>query len=271
MTFEEYMTEFNGIIYKTIGEYKATIKMEYEDLYQEACLLLFSLIDKLNTMDKPHAYFKAAWTNRIKQIRVEEHMQLLHITDSEILVNEEGDEISKIDLYGQTESDMHITDYWLENYLQHKRDYSKEYREEHKEEGKKYREEHKEQIEAQRKIYRERNKEAIALRCKIYYETHKDQILEYNKKYYEEHKEEIAEKSKVYREAHKEQKREYNKKWKEANMDKVRENRRKYKQRHKEKINEYNREYYKRKKLEKQMQQSNQTNIEGGTNYDEHN
>ena len=170
MTLEEYLEELKPVIKKTIKEFKTSLKMDREDMYQESYILLFSMLDKLDTMEHYHSYFKVSLTNTYKKIRLEEHKQLLHITTSDRIVNEDGDEVSKIDLFGDMETEYNIIDPWLDNYFRYRKEYSKKY-------------------------YQE-NKERILIQSKIYKQTHKEKIREQGKRYREKHKEEIKERKK---------------------------------------------------------------------------
>lgn len=242
MTFEEYLDELNPVIHKTIYEFKPLLKMDAEDMYQEACLLLFDLIEKIDNTKKYYSYFKAALSNKFRQIRVLEHQQLLHLTESNVHINDNGEELDIFELYSDSELDLTITDMWLENRIQYIKEYKRKYREEHKEEIKEY-----------NKKYYEEHREKIQKYSQEYYQTHKEELNEYHKKYKEEHKEVIKEINKRYRDTHKDVIKRNKMKW-EKTSEKAKEGRarrrKRYIESHKEEIKEYRRKYYQEHKEE---------------------
>ncbi len=239
MTYEECLKEVEPVIYKVISNFKLKLRTDEEDLYQEACILLFNILQENKDIEYIKAYFKVAFTNLLKTIRVEEHKQLLHITNSDIVENEEGETLSLIDQYS-TDVELDVKDEWLENYIRYIREYKRKYYEEHRDELR----------EKGKAWYKEHRKECIE-RAKKYYEEHKEEYRIYKKRYYEEHREEIREKGKKHYEEHKEEYSKWSKKYAENHREEIRQNNRKYKEAHREEKNRKARESYRRKKLEK--------------------
>ena len=217
-TFEQYLEELSPTINKLIYKYNG-LKTEKEDLRQEATILLWSMMDKLNSLENPKAYFAKCLNTLFFKILIDEHKQGLWISASSTFFVD-GEEFDYLDIVStDSVSNIYIThDPWLENYLEKQREYHRAY-------NKEYYEKHKEQ---HREYYRNYN----------YHKYHNDpnfreKRLESRKKYYNnpENREKIRACSRRYYYRHAEKRKEYAKEYRQRPVVK-------------EKIKEYHKKYY---------------------------
>lgn len=228
-TFEQYLEELSPTINKLIYKYNG-LKTEKEDLRQEATILLWSMMDKLNPLENPKAYFAKCLNTLFFKILIDEHKQGLWVSGSPtFFVN--GEEFDYLDIISEDSiHDIYIThDPWLENYLEKQREYhktyNKEYYQQHKEQHREYcrnynfnkyhnNPDFREKCLQNRKQYcnNPENKEKIRAYAKGYYYRCLEKRKEYSKEYNSrpEVKEKTKERNKKYYQEHKEKAREYN-------------------------------------------------------------
>lgn len=233
-TFADYYTKLERVIDICIKKYDG-LKSEKDDLKQEAYILLFENIDKINEVDNYEAFFTQVLKNKYYGILVDEHKQGLHSTIS-LNYKKEDDDCDLLDFVDNAKEFIYgFSDEWYETYLKKRRQYDREY---------KKRPEVRAKFYEYRKEYEKRPyvKKRISDKKKQYYVKNRTNILEKQKEYHQRH--EIKEKRK-----------EYLKKYEERNRKKLREYQKEYRSRPevKERAREYQKKYREKKKQEKLM------------------
>ena len=258
-SYEEYMPELEPIIDSVCYKFR-NAKTEREDLRQEAHLVLFRCLDKLQAAPgdgyKPLA--RAIVTNRFKEIIREEHRRgqwsQCELSDAVLSHDCKDVTVSFDDEYFARER-ARYREYYHKNRerilariharraanMDREKAYSQRYYQERRDEtgerSRKHYQDHKEELKAaQNKKYHSMDEEQKAKRREYgrrYYEAHREQILAAAKEKYREQK---AAGEKTYTAEWLEQHRGYMKEWRENNPEKQREYSRKYYDTHKEEI-----------------------------------
>ncbi len=253
-TFEDYYVKLENVIDIWINKYKG-MKTESEDLKQEAYILLFSNVDKLNEKEEFEAYFAGMLKNVFNQLLKIEHEQGLWI-ESSFSSNVDGEELNLLNTIesGQLQN---VRDPWLEEYYKKRRDYQKEYRK-------------KPGVKEKQREYQKRycTRPEIKEQIKEYYKEYcsRPEVRERKREYHKEYnsRPEVKELKRVFakeyysRPENKERRKEYQKQYRE-------------KPENREKNREYQRQYREKKKQEKLLAEQNtrekdQPKTNGGPN-----
>ena len=269
MTYEDYMPVLEPIIDSVVYKFR-NAKTEREDLRQEAHLVLFRCLDKLQAAPgdgyKPLA--RAIVTNRFKEIIREEHRRgqwsQCELSDAVLSRDCTDVTVSFDDEYFARER-ARYREYYRKNRERilariHARRAANMDRE--REHARQYYQERRDEIgERCRKYYQEHKEEQKAAQIERYHsmdEEQKAKRREYSRKYYEAHKEEIKERElkkyyerkaagqKGYTEDWLERHPDYMREWRENNPEKQRAYSRKYYDTHREEIKTRNKERWNR-------------------------
>ena len=219
MTYEEWYKELQRVINNTIGDYKHLLKTEVEDIRQEAYILIFEIIDKLNEIQErgasPYAYYKQALKKKLAAMRLEEHKQLLHMEVSDIITDENGEEVSLIDLYMKDNNellDFEIYDECIDKRKKYLQEYYIKNKEKMRQQHKEYYQKNKERIIEQQQRKRNNSpmfKEKECLRSKKYYWENREKVRARQNKhayeYYHSHPEEMWQRGREYYTKHKDE------------------------------------------------------------------
>ena len=232
MTYEDYIPELEPIIDSVCLKF-AGAKTDREDLKQEAHLVLFRCLDKLQAApgDEYKPLARAIITNRFREIIREEHRR------GQWSQCELSDAVLSHDC-------TDVTDPFDDDYFERERARYHEY-------YMKNRERILARIHARRaaNIERARDREREWRKNRTGYmrewrKNNQEKLREYSRKYYDTHREEIRERNKARRqnmteeekERRRERRLEYNRKYREAHKEELREYYRKYRDTHKEEI-----------------------------------
>lgn len=262
MTYEDYMPELEPIIDSVCFKFR-NAKTEKEDLKQEAHLVLFRCLDKLQAAPgdgyKPLA--RAIVTNRFREIIREEHRRgqwsQCELSDA-VLSHDCTDVTAPFDSDYFERERARYREYYRKNRerilariharraanMDREREYSQKYYQERRDEigerCRKYYQDHREEQRAvQNKRYHSMNEEQKAKRREYgrrYYEAHKAQILAAAKKKYQARK---AAGDKTSTAERLKQHQDYMREWRKKNPEKQRE----YEARRSEASKERKREY----------------------------
>ena len=202
MKFEEYYELLLPIIKTNIKQFSG-LRMEPEDLIQEASILIYNKIDKLDAIDTIEGkckYFKTCLNGLFKNINIKEHEQLLNVTSSYSMSKHDGSDEAIIDYIDNSNIDIDYKDEFLEHIYEVRRENLKRWRKENHEHileyDRKYRDEHRERYRELNRNYYNRHKEeinkkrrenidVINAKRRAKYQEHKD---EYNAKRREQYR-----------------------------------------------------------------------------------
>ena len=262
MTYDELLDLMTPSINKLLQKYKG-LSTEYEDLYQEACILLFEKMEKLNSISEDKqkiAYFKVAFEGKLKDINIKEHMNMSRKTIT-YFKDESGEDKDIFDVVQKIDIEYQYIDEFLEHVIAVRRECSRRWREKNPEryreilrnyyhrKGKQRTQEPdiKEYLRLYKSLWRKKNEEHVKEYRKCYYQKNKEKEKEYQKKYYEKHKEEISSSEK-----YKEYQKQYYQEHKEEINTKRKEYMKKYHEEHKEEISA--------KRRQKRLERKNKNN-----------
>ena len=210
MTYEDYMPELEPIIDSVCLKFGGA-KTEREDLRQEAHLVLFKCLDKLEAApgDKYKPLARMIITNRFREILREEHKrgQWAQCELSDAVLSMDCAEVTSFDdEYFAKAREKRREYYWKhrDRILQKMRERRAANLESDKAYSKQYYQDRRDELNARSKQYYQEHKEAQkAAQINRYHsmdEEQKAKRKEYNRQYYEAHKEQILENArKLYR------------------------------------------------------------------------
>ena len=209
MTYEEWYKELKPIVFNCIKKYKSQLKMEKEDMQQEADIFIFEIMDKLNELEetgqKYLAYFKSSLNHKFEKIKEREHKQLIHLEISDIVINDDGEEFCLLDTLDIADNNINFE--IVDDYIEYKRQYHRKWYSEHKERYAAYRDAHRKEIRAYARNYYHQHKDELNSkeRARIYYDNNRERICEQHRKRYQENIEEERKRKKEYYYTHKDE------------------------------------------------------------------